>query len=57
MNPDLAGVAQWTEHWPANQKFTGSIPSQHTCLGCRRSMYCSHIDVSLPLFLSPFPSA
>ena len=57
MNPDLAGVAQWTEHWPANQKFTGSIPSQHTCLGSRRSMYCSHIDVSLPLFLSPFPSA
>ena len=31
----LAGVAQWIEHWPANQKVTGSIPSQGTCLGGR----------------------
>ena len=31
----LAGVAQWIEHSPANQKITGSIPSQGTCLGCR----------------------
>ena len=23
----LAGVAQWIEHWPANQRATGSIPS------------------------------
>ena len=30
----LAGVAQWIEHWPTNQKVTGSIPSQGTCLGC-----------------------
>ena len=30
----LAGVAQWIEHWPANQKVTSSIPSQGTCLGC-----------------------
>ena len=30
----LAGVAQWTEHWPANQRVAGSIPSQGTCLGC-----------------------
>ena len=33
--PTLAGVAQWIEHWPANQSVTGSIPSQGTCLGCR----------------------
>ena len=31
----LAGVAQWTEHWTANQRANGSIPSQGTCLGCR----------------------
>ena len=31
----LAGVAQWTECWPANQSLAGSIPSEGTCLGCR----------------------
>ena len=30
----LAGVAQWIEHWPANQRVTGSISRQGTCLGC-----------------------
>ena len=32
----LAGVAQWTEHWPANPKVagSGSVPGQGTCLGC-----------------------
>ena len=30
----LAGVAQWTERWPANQRVTGSIPTQGTCLDC-----------------------
>ena len=30
----LAGVAQWIECQPANQKVTGLIPSQGTCLGC-----------------------
>ena len=30
----LAGVAQWIERWPVNQKVVGSIPSQGTCLGC-----------------------
>ena len=24
----LAGVAQWVEHWPANERVTGLIPSQ-----------------------------
>ena len=58
----LAGVAQWIECWPANQRVTGSIPSQGTCLGCRPSHQLGahkrqpHIDVSLPLFLPPFPS-
>ena len=58
----LAGVAQWTEHGPANQRVAGSIPSQGTCLGFRaRSPVgaCErqpHIDVSLPLFLLPFLS-
>ena len=31
----LTGGAQWVEHHPANQKVTGWIPSQGTCLGCR----------------------
>ena len=30
----LAGVAQWIEHGLANQKVTGSIPGQGTCLSC-----------------------
>ena len=31
----LAGVAQWIECWPANQRVTNLIPSQGICLGCR----------------------
>ena len=30
----LTGVAQLIEHRPENQRVTGSIPSQGTCLGC-----------------------
>ena len=30
----LAGVAQWSECRPVNQRVAGSIPSQGTCLGC-----------------------
>ena len=30
----LAGVAQWIECQPANQRVTSSVPSQGTCLGC-----------------------
>ena len=30
----LAGVAQLTEHQPANQKVAGSIPNEGTFLGC-----------------------
>ena len=29
----LAGVAQWIEYQPANQRVTGLIPSQDTYLG------------------------
>ena len=29
----LAGVAQWIEHRPVNQKVTGLNPDQGTCLG------------------------
>ena len=58
----LNAVAQWIEHWLANQRVAGSIPSQGTCLGCRPgSQYGAHekqphIDVSLPLFLFTFLS-
>ena len=31
----LAGVAQWIECRPENQRATGSILSQGICLGCR----------------------
>ena len=30
----LAGVSQWIERRPVNQKVSGSVPSQGTCLGC-----------------------
>ena len=30
----LAGVAEWIECQPANQRAAGSIPSQSACLGC-----------------------
>ena len=57
MKITLAGVAQWIELKPANHTVTGLIPSQGTCLGCRPrgnpSMFLSHIDVSLFLFLPP----
>ena len=58
----LDGVAQWIECGPASQRVASSIPSQGTCLGCRPGPWwgaCkrqSHVDVSLPLLLSPFPS-
>ena len=59
----LAGVAYWIEHWPADWKVTGSIPSQGTCLGCRPGPWLGvyerqlvSINVFLPLFLPPFSS-
>ena len=30
----LAGVAQWCEHQPANQRVTVSMPRQGTCPAC-----------------------
>ena len=45
-----------------NQRVAGSIPRQGTCLGCGLGPQWGalqrqpHIDVSLPLCLSPFPS-
>ena len=55
----LAGLAQWIEHQPVNQRVTGLIPSQGTCLGCKPGPHwgaCEkqpHIDVSFSL---SFPS-
>ena len=51
----LAGVAQWVECQLLNQRVTGSIPSQGTCLGFRPDTQLGacekqpHIGVSLPL--------
>ena len=55
----LAGVAQWIECWPVNQRVAGSIPRRGTCLSFRSGpqcepvrsnqwMYILHINVSLP---------
>ena len=58
----LAGVAQWIDSRPANQMVASLIPSQGTCLGCESGHHLGahesqpRIDVSLPLFLPPFPS-
>ena len=58
----LAGVAQWIECPPANQGVAGLIPHWGTCLGCGPGLWWGHmggnlhIEVSLPLFLPPFPS-
>ena len=58
----LAGVAQWIECRPVNQKVAGSIPSLVHIPGLlARSPVGGmevqpHIDVSLPLFLPPFLS-
>ena len=52
----------WIDRRPAKQMATSSVPSQGTCLGCGPGPQVgaykrqTHIDVSLPLFLSPFPS-
>ena len=53
-----ASVAQWIECWPANQRITGSIPSEGTCLGCagqdlsRGHMRSNHTSMFLSLSLS-----
>ena len=57
----LAGVAQWTECQPVNQRVAGLIPHQGTCLGWgpvpQQGMHerQPHIDVSLPFFSPPIP--
>ena len=55
----LAGVAQWTECGPVNQKVAGSVPSQGTCLGRRPGqvpnwghMRGNHILIFLSLSIS-----
>ena len=60
----MTGVAQLAMCSPVKQKATGSVPSQGTCLGSgfgsdrgtyeRQVTNDFHIDVVLPLFLSPF---
>ena len=55
----MDGVAHWIECQPANQRVTGSIPSQGICLGCGpgpqqgTSQRQPHINVSL--FSLPCP--
>ena len=53
----LAGVAQWIERGPVNQRVASLIPSEGTCLGCGPGPRLGthkrqpHIDDSLPFFL------
>ena len=51
-----AGVAQWTEGQPANQRVAGSIPSQGTCwvVGQAPAWGCGRGNRSMFLSLSPF---
>ena len=57
----LAGVVQWIECRPVKQRVDCSNLSQGTCLGYGPGPQKGahkrqpHIDVSLPLFLPPFP--
>ena len=39
----LAGVAQWIEHQPANQKVAGSISSQSICLVAGQVLSWGHV--------------
>ena len=61
-NTALAGVAQWIERRPENQRVASLIPSQGTCLGCGPGpQQGAHerqtpIDVSVPLFVPSFPA-
>ena len=61
----LAAVAQWAECRPEIQRVADWVPTQGSCLGCRpakspvggvRGLGEPRTDVSLPLFLPPFPS-
>ena len=63
----IAALPQWVEHRSENWKVAGLILSQDTswvvgqvprCGGVRGTqlILLSHTDVSLPLFLPPFPS-
>ena len=58
----LAGVARWIEHWPANHRVAGLIPSQGIGLGCGPGPQWGvrerqpHTNVSVPFCLPPFPS-
>ena len=57
--PGWCSSVDWV--WAVKQRVAGSIPSQGTCLGCGPGPQWGpsdrqpHIDVSLPLFVPPFP--
>ena len=42
----FSGVAQWIEHWPANQRVTSLIPSQDTYLDCMYKCRCIYKSTS-----------
>ena len=53
----LAGVAQWIECWPVNQRAAGSIPGQGACLGCGPPVAGAREATTHGCFSpSPFPS-
>ena len=57
----LAGVVQWIECWPENQRVANSQSGHMPGLQARSPQEGvpdrqPHMDVSLPLVLLPFPS-
>ena len=53
----VAGVAQWIECQPANQKVASSIPSQGICLGCGPGSQLEACERQLvDVFLPSFPT-
>ena len=47
----LAGVTQWIEHQPVNQRVASSIPSQGSCLGCGPGPQWGHVRGNHTLML------
>ena len=56
VNLALAGVAQWIECWPVNQRVASLIPSQGTCLDCGQLPSRGHARSNHTLMFLTLPS-
>ena len=50
-----AGMAQWIEHRPANQRVAGSIPNWGMCLGCGQVPSGGHMTNNHTLMFLSLP--